>query len=362
MAWVATAVVAAFEVTSVATVLTAISAVGMATTVVGAVTDNKNLMKIGGEISMVGGIGGLVNGAIGAAAGGAAEGLAATGADAAIDSAGKAVLSGATDDVVTNMAGNGLVADTGSGLAGLGTDAGTMASGAPAMTSTGAAGGSGLGAGPGMAGNDFIGSQQNMMGMNTDMTGAVNPPDNFVQPVFQPAFQPLSQTVAMQGTGSPSLDVGGNVVGANAPGPSFNTDGTINTTTNNKFAVSAEDLAGGLDKDGIIPVNDLGQITGYTSPSPSGSPSGALSGSPSGSPSGASSGSPSLLDNLGSKWSSMSDAQKLEFTKSGLALPFNIMNQRNQQAALDFQRQKQAQTSYGSDVPRFGIINSIRRT
>ncbi|MFZ6769938.1 hypothetical protein ACO0LM_23025 [Undibacterium sp. Di26W] len=346
MAWVATAVIAAFEVTTVATVLTAISAVGMATTVVGAVTGNKNLMKIGGEISMVGGIGGLVNGAIGAAAGGAAEGLAATGADAAIDSAGNAALSGATDDVVTNMAGNGLVADTGSGLAGLGTDAGTMASGAPAMTSTGAAGGSGLGAGPRMAGNDFIGSQQNMMGMNTDITGAVNPPGNFVQPVFQPT----SQTVAMQGTGSPSLDVGGNVVGTNAPGPSFNTDGTINTTTNNRFAVSAEDLAGGLDKDGIIPVNDLGQISGYTSPSPTGLPSGSPSGSS------------SLLDKLGSKWSSMSDAQKLEFTKSGLALPFNIMNQRNQQAALDLQRQKQAQTSYGSDVPRFGIINSIRRT
>lgn len=77
MAFAVTAVAAAIEVTTVASVLSAISAVGLATSVVGVVTGKPNLIKIGGELGLVGGIGGLVNGAVNGAAGnlaGVAEG------------------------------------------------------------------------------------------------------------------------------------------------------------------------------------------------------------------------------------------------------------------------------------------------
>ncbi len=51
-----------------ALVLTAVTEIGMAMTVVGAVTGNKSLMKIGGVLGLVGGVGGMM---AGAAAGGA---------------------------------------------------------------------------------------------------------------------------------------------------------------------------------------------------------------------------------------------------------------------------------------------------
>ncbi|MFZ6723336.1 hypothetical protein [Undibacterium sp. Ji49W] len=337
MAWVVTAVVAAFEVTTVATVLTAISAVGMATTVVGAVTGNKNLMKIGGEISMVGGIGSLVNagiGALGAAGADVAAGQIAT--DVASQTAGDAVAD-AAGDAVSNVATDGLVADSVPGLAGTVSDASTMAGGTPAWTSAGTGSGGGFGLSSDVAGSDWIGSQQNSMGMSTDITGAVNPPNNFMQPV--------SQTVPMQGYATNAVENSIPTTGFDTrydTGIVFNPDNSIDTTTGNKFAVAAEDVGAGLDKEGIVPANDLGKFMGSSTSS--------------------SSASSSFLDKLGSKWDSLTDAQKLEFTKTGLALPFNILNQRNQQAALELQRQKQAQTSYGSDVPRFGIINSVRRT
>lgn len=63
MAWVVTAVVAAFEVGATAAVIfTAVSEVGMAMSVVGAVTGNKDLMKIGGVLGLAGGIGGAAAG------------------------------------------------------------------------------------------------------------------------------------------------------------------------------------------------------------------------------------------------------------------------------------------------------------
>jgi hypothetical protein len=82
------AIVAGSEVTA-ALVLAAAAEVGTAMTVIGAVTGSKDLMKIGGAIALVGGIGGLVNGAI---SGAAAEGA----ATAAVD---PAAYAGASADV-----------------------------------------------------------------------------------------------------------------------------------------------------------------------------------------------------------------------------------------------------------------------
>jgi hypothetical protein len=71
------AIISGAEVTT-ALVLSAAAEIGTAMTVVGAVTGNKELMKIGGAVALVGGVGGLINGAISGAAGaaGAAEGAA----------------------------------------------------------------------------------------------------------------------------------------------------------------------------------------------------------------------------------------------------------------------------------------------
>ena len=63
MAFFVSAVVAAVEVTTVATVALAVSEVGMALSVTGMVTGNKDLMKIGGVMGLAGGIAGLANSA-----------------------------------------------------------------------------------------------------------------------------------------------------------------------------------------------------------------------------------------------------------------------------------------------------------
>ncbi len=117
MAWIATAVIAVGEAVgvaaTVAAVATVVSEVGIALQVVGAVTGNKDMQKLGGTMSMVGGIGGLAAGAIGAADGvlsssvgeGIADGTGATlsGVDAAAGDA-TTGLSAAGDNAISNYA------------------------------------------------------------------------------------------------------------------------------------------------------------------------------------------------------------------------------------------------------------------
>lgn len=73
----------------------------------------------------------------------------------------------------------------------------------------------------------------------------------------------------------------------------------------------------------------------------------------------------SMLDTfknkIGSTWDSLSPQAKAEVAKSLLAIPGGIQNQKNQQAALDIQQQRVNQTSYGSQVPTFGIINKAMK-
>lgn len=93
-------------------VLGAIAEVGLAMSVVGAVTGNKGLTKLGGVLGLVGGIGGLVNGAVsgGAAAAGTVESIesAASMADAAYG--GAAGMEGAQLAGIEAMGGEGLQA------------------------------------------------------------------------------------------------------------------------------------------------------------------------------------------------------------------------------------------------------------
>lgn len=87
------ALIAGAEVTA-AVVLAAVTEIGVAMTVVGAVTGSKDLMKIGGVMSLVGGVGGFIAGAAGGTAG--AAGLSEAGTSAAFDVAGTEALAGST--------------------------------------------------------------------------------------------------------------------------------------------------------------------------------------------------------------------------------------------------------------------------
>src|SRR5471032_2694335 len=86
--------------------LTAVADVGVATSVIGAVTGNKTMEKVGGALGLVGGVGGLINSGLSTAAVGASDAagsLGTTGADAAV--------AGSTDSVVLPAAGAGSATD-----------------------------------------------------------------------------------------------------------------------------------------------------------------------------------------------------------------------------------------------------------
>jgi hypothetical protein len=88
MAWVVTAVVTAAELMTAAAIFTAVAEVGIAMTVVGKITKSKELVKIGGIMSLVGGIGSLATSAYGAlSAAGAGEGAVGVAEGAAVGAA-----------------------------------------------------------------------------------------------------------------------------------------------------------------------------------------------------------------------------------------------------------------------------------
>lgn len=97
-------------------VLGAVTTIGLEMSLVGAVTGSKGLMKLGGVMSLVGGVGGMINGAIGSAAtGAAAEGLAGEFSGAAAQSLAEetagTLAESLADDAVTTAAGG--LAETG---------------------------------------------------------------------------------------------------------------------------------------------------------------------------------------------------------------------------------------------------------
>ena len=99
-----------------ALVLSAVTEIGVATSLVGMVTGNADLMKIGGVMGLVGGVGGLINGATGAVTS-AADAAAAPGVDiagyptqagmdAAASSAGQGIA-----EAASNAANTGLISE-----------------------------------------------------------------------------------------------------------------------------------------------------------------------------------------------------------------------------------------------------------
>ena len=85
-----------------ATVLTAVAEVGTAMSIVGAVTGNKDLIKIGGTMALVGGVGSMAAGAMSGAAAG--ETLASSGMDEALSQVGNDAVSASLDQGANAMA------------------------------------------------------------------------------------------------------------------------------------------------------------------------------------------------------------------------------------------------------------------
>lgn len=64
---------------------------------------------------------------------------------------------------------------------------------------------------------------------------------------------------------------------------------------------------------------------------------------------------------IGDGWSKLSPQTQAEVAKSLLAIPGGIQNQKNFNAQLDVAKQRANQTSHGSEVPTFGIINKAMK-
>lgn len=171
MAFAVSAVVAAVAAPTIASVAAAVAAVGVATSVVGAVTGHQNLVKIGGELGLIGGVTGLANSAFTSlAADGVASGVAADGAS-------EGTLYGASTDGATSA--GGAAAGTGgiSGASGgmdsvvIPQDAGTLSisSGAPSVQTS---------MSPAVTGAPSSGATSGLSGttIGTDASGMYNTP------------------------------------------------------------------------------------------------------------------------------------------------------------------------------------------
>jgi len=102
MAFTAVTALVAAETVTATMVLAAVAQVGTALTIVGAVTGSKDLMKLGGTMALVGGIGGMAAGAMSGAA--AAEATATTVLDEASSQAGADALTASLEQGANAMA------------------------------------------------------------------------------------------------------------------------------------------------------------------------------------------------------------------------------------------------------------------
>ena len=102
MAFTAVTALVAAETVTATMVLAAAAQIGTAMTIVGAVTGSKDLMKLGGTMALVGGIGGMAAGAMSGAAAG--ETLASSGMDEALSQVGNDAVSASLDQGANAMA------------------------------------------------------------------------------------------------------------------------------------------------------------------------------------------------------------------------------------------------------------------
>ncbi len=316
MAWVVTAVVAAFEVTATAAVIfTAVSEVGMALTVVGAVTGSKDLMKIGGVLGLAGGIGGMAAGGL---FGEAVQGAVTDNIGSSLATAGsQSAAALAADNVATqgmntfgNAAGNGIV-DT--SLGGVGQSA----------------------------------------ALGADQVAAFNPMGAASSPVADQAAS------AMQPLGAPA-----NLSAANDYGTLSAQAPAVPSVAAPDAQFSLTGPATGTPSLGAAPTGQLGGPNAYGSFA--NNATGAVSQSPYGltaanpMPGGA---APGMFDKTMAWVKNLPPIMQAELARSVMAIPGGIQAQNNVAAANAIAQQRVNQTSYGS-VPNYfgaGIIANAQK-
>ena len=176
MAFTAVTALVAAETVTATMVLAAVAQIGTAMTIVGAVTGSKDLMKLGGTMALVGGIGGM---AAGAMSGAAADAAATTVLDEAASQAGSDALAASLDQGANAMA----TGVTDSATAQVGSDAlaqqlDQQAMGQVGSTAT-AAGNTGIPTGGQMAmDNSAVATAADAGIVNPMSNGVSNPYDN----------------------------------------------------------------------------------------------------------------------------------------------------------------------------------------
>lgn len=307
---------------------TAAMETGLALTVIGAATGSKDLMKAGSVLGIVGGGVGLAAGAgmFGEAiAAGAAEGGWAIGSSAATNAAetgaiASPVASGAAIGTPLEAAGTGLAEN------------GALAAGADAMT--------GLQAAPtAMQTGEALGGEASLFGAG----GNVNP-------VTGQAMGGATDISA--GASSAALDPNAGIGMADPLGDAgYGSTAASAAPSQATAAYSTNPVPPGGDPTG-------GQIgTGLSSADKANMYSNAAYGS---------STEQTLMEKLkselGAQWNSLGDMSKAMILKSAMAIPGGIQAQSNKAKELAMMQQKVNQTSYGSQVPTFGLINKARGT
>lgn len=272
---------------TVATALAAIADIGIATTIVGAVTGDKSLMKIGGELGLVGGIGSFATSAFGAATD---------------------VATSAVSDAATNSGFAGIADQTAAETARLG---GSAAADTTASTLADASGNAITSSVADPSGLSGVGADQTTSGLanvappTQTQTGA---PTTVSDPTMAyPAAQdPMSSATGLSNLGDTVPPMGGDING----------NGVLGNVMNKTPYNTAPGAGGGVG---------------------------------------------SFMDKLSAQWNSFTPTTKAELLKMGMAVPGGIQAQSNKERELALQQQKVNQTSYGSQVPTFGIIHNAAK-
>ncbi len=301
MSFVISAVAAAIvEGATAAVILTAVSEVGMAMTVVGAVTGSKELMKAGGALGLVGGIGGMANSMFGAAVDGAVA--AGSTAGAYSDVAGEQFAQGAASAAGNATTSAASVFDAAGNLTG--DAASTSAVAAPSA--------------------DLANSA-------LDINAGAIPAG--VPPPLDASLSGSPQYAAQSATGSPTITAPGAPAASGAP--TADATGTINASATQ----------------GDVGAGAYGDDAGYnpTAPTAPTAPGSLMDSLKNG------------VDSTSAWFKSLKPQAQAEFAKSLLAIPGGIQVQKNKAAELAIAQQHTNQTSYGSSVPTFGIIAKAQK-
>lgn len=308
MSFVVSAVAAALvEGATTAVILTAVSEVGLAMTVVGTITDSKELKMGGMVLGAIGGIGGLANSALGAAS--------------AAGDIGAGVAEGSSASAFSDVAGEKFAQNVAGGM-----DAASAANAVDAGISTASV------ANPG---TDILGSSDAPVSNDILDTSSAQNGAAYGQSLDPTAVAPSPVAPTDVGT------TGGNIAYNN---------GTPTMGAANSLGQTGDINSIGQPNTAGAALNYQAPTTGITNPTPFQTSVGVIN------PNASKSLFDTLTQSLGDTWRSLKPQSQAEILKMAMSIPGGIQAQSNKAKELALQQQKVNQTSYGSSMPTYGII------